>query len=144
MTGAPTIGVTTFNGNIPPSLGREHNKLHNKAIKEPLNSVTGNSFGWCSDFNINFAICGTAKPKNKIGPQKDVVIDVSRPVNISRRVRILVVFTPKLSAYKVPNDNIFNGFIKSKDIKTPNKQSTEKGNNISKETPPKSPNPHII
>lgn len=45
MTGAPTIGVTTFKGNIPPSLGREHSKLHNKAIKEPLNSVTGNSFG---------------------------------------------------------------------------------------------------
>lgn len=44
MTGAPTIGVTTFKGNIPPSLGREHSKLHNKAIKEPLNSVTGNSF----------------------------------------------------------------------------------------------------
>ncbi len=52
-----------------------------------------------SECVIALAICGTANPMKAIGPQNAVVTAVRIPVAISRRLRTLRMFIPRLSAY---------------------------------------------
>ena len=49
ITGAPINGVTAFNGITPVSPGSRQIRLHNKAMPEPINTVTGNNSRWSED-----------------------------------------------------------------------------------------------
>ena len=80
MMGAPMTGVTAFNGMMPFSPGNTQIRLHNKATVLPVRIVIGNRELWFSVPKISHATWGTAKPIKAMGPQKAVVIAVSKPV----------------------------------------------------------------
>ena len=102
MTGAPSMGVTAFNGSILLVPGITISILHNRAIQEPASIVTGTSILWLDEPSISLAICGTASPMKEIGPQKAVVVAVSNPVQnrMAIRVRLILIPTWKMEKYR--------------------------------------------
>lgn len=71
-------------------------------------------------------MCGTAKPRKEIGPQKAVVIAVSNPVVISNMLRVRRMLTPKFSAYLTPNSMALSGLIRSIESSSPANVKSEK------------------
>lgn len=61
-----------------------------------------------------------------MGPQKAVVMAVSRPTTTNSILRIWRVLIPKLSAYCGPKSRMFSGFTNKKDAIIPIKQRIEK------------------
>ena len=112
MTGAPNTGVTAFRGIMPDSPGKMQMRLQSKAMALPANNVTGNKELWLEVPNINLAMCGTANPMNDTGPQKAVVTAVRIPVEMSNKFRVRLMFTPRFSAYRVPNNMALSGLIR--------------------------------
>ena len=87
---------------------------------------------------------GTASPIKATGPQKAVVIAVSRPVTISSQLRTRMMFTPKFSAYLSPSIRAFSGFISSKAPKSPANVTMANTGMLVIDTPPNEPIPHTI
>ena len=112
MTGAPNTGVTALRGMIPDSPGRMQMRLHSRAMALPANKVTGNKELWLDVPSINRAMCGTAKPINDTGPQNAVVTAVRIPVETNNKFLVRLMFTPRFSAYLVPNNMALSGLIK--------------------------------
>ncbi len=51
---------------------------------------------------IRRVMCGTAMPVNAIGPQKDVVSPVNRPVKMNILSRVLFTLMPRVCAFSSP------------------------------------------
>lgn len=81
-----------------PEDGRTDNMLQVAPTKAPIIIVAGRSMRWVSVLIIMRAMCGTASPIKDIGPQKAVAAAVSRPVARSRRLRVRLMFMPRLRA----------------------------------------------
>lgn len=98
MTGAPTRGVITFMGMTLPPAGKVLNKLQSIARQAPISIEPGTRIRCVLIPNTIRVRCGTAKPRNEIGPQKAVVVAVSNPEDRSNPLRLLRTFTPRLAA----------------------------------------------
>ena len=144
MTGAPSTGVTAFSGIMPDSPGRIQMRLQSKATALPVSKVTGRSELWFEVPIMRRAICGTANPINETGPQKAVVTAVRMPVEIRSRFRVLLIFTPKFSAYLLPKRSALSGFIKRIDRMSPAIVKDAKYGICSRDTPLKLPIPQIM
>ena len=123
ITGAPIKGVTALMGMMPLLPGRTLSMLHNNSTIAPQSMVTGSSVLWLLLRNSKRAMCGTDKPINVIGPQKAVVEAVSKPVAKSNRFLVKDIFTPKFSAYLVPNSMALRGLDSRKAIESPHKDA---------------------
>ena len=55
---------------------------------------------------------GTANPMNETGPQKAVVTAVRIPVEMSNKLRVRLMFTPRFSAYLVPRSIALRGLMR--------------------------------
>ena len=128
---------------IPFSPGKMHIIEHNNAIAEPHNAVAGNRILWFDVPRSNLDMCGTASPMNEIGPQNAVVTAVSIPVDRSNMFLVRCMFTPKFSAYLVPNRRAFIGFISMTEIISPINIIMENAGICDSDTPPKLPMPHV-
>ena len=91
-------GVITLTGMMLPLVGMVQSRLHNKVRQAPINIEPGSITLCLLVRNVIREICGTANPKNEIGPQKAVVVAVSRPVQTNRQLRILCTLMPRLVA----------------------------------------------
>ena len=87
---------------------------------------------------------GTANPINATGPQKAVVAAVRIPVARSSRFLVLLIFTPKFSAYLFPNSMALRGLMSKIAMNIPIKIRRENSGSCSIDTPPKFPSPHIV
>ena len=85
-------------GRMPDSPGRMQMRLHSSVVTAPQSSVTGSRVLWFEVPSSRRAMCGTASPMNEMGPQKAVVDAVSSPVTMSSRLRVSLMFTPRLAA----------------------------------------------
>ena len=68
-TGAPISAVTELMGNTPSNPGMRAITLQNSASAAPISSDAGINIRWSEVPKIPRQRCGTASPKNMIGPQ---------------------------------------------------------------------------
>ena len=124
MTGAPINGVTALMGMMPLLPGSVLIILHSSRTIAPHSIVTGSSVLWLLLRSNKRAMCGTDRPINVIGPQNAVVVAVSSPVARSNRFLVNEIFTPRFSAYLVPNSIALSGFDNIKAIIRPHTEAT--------------------
>ena len=67
--GAPINAVTEFTGKAPSNPGNRATRLQNKAKAAPTNTDAGMRMRWSDVWKRYLQRCGTASPKNEIGPQ---------------------------------------------------------------------------
>ena len=91
-------GVITLIGMMLPSRGRVLNRLQANARFAPMSIVAGIRTLWYEVPSARRAKCGTASPMNEMGPQKAVVVAVSKPVTNSSICRTCPIFIPRFSA----------------------------------------------
>ena len=91
-------GVSTLTGMMLPLLGMVQSMLHNRVRQAPISMEPGSITKCLLVRSVIRAICGTASPKKEIGPQKAVVVAVSKPVQSNRQLRVLCTLTPRLVA----------------------------------------------
>ena len=92
--GAPISPVTTLIGKAPSKPGIRAIKLQNKARTEPAKITAGNNTFWLVVRNKPLVRCGTARPKNAIGPQNAVIAAVRIPVHNKMARRVFLMFIP--------------------------------------------------
>ena len=138
------MGVIALSGSTPLCHGIEHTRVHTSAVAEPARRVAGKSVWWFDDFVINLATCGTANPKNDMGPQYEVTIAVSKPVHKSNNTLALFMLTPKFAAYLSPNSNALSGFTSKIERIIPIKDTPTKSGISESDTLEKSPIPQIV
>ena len=143
MIGAPNSGVTAFSGRIVFEPGIIIRILHNSAMIAPAKIVTGSSILWLDVPNISRATCGTASPIKEMGPQKAVVVAVSKPVQKRIQMRVRLIFTPRLAAYNSPRRRAFSGFIINRERSSPMLENMTKYGICPNDTPEKLPSPHM-
>ena len=119
MTGAPRMGVTALRGMMPASPGRMQIRLQSRAMALPVSRVTGISELWLEVPSISRVIWGTASPMKEMGPQKAVVVAVSKPVAMSSRLRMRRILIPRFSAYRVPKSRALRGLISRMAMRSP-------------------------
>lgn len=98
ITGTPKRGVTTLSGMSVPSGGKLHTQLQASPTMPPTTRVSGMTMRWLAVCEIIFAIWGTARPINDIGPQKAVVMAEISPVATSMVLRMRFTLKPRLLA----------------------------------------------
>ena len=81
---------------------------------------------------------------NETGPQKAVVTAVRIPVEIRSRFRVLLMFIPRFSAYRLPKRSALSGFIRRMDRMSPARVKDAKYGICSSDTPLKLPMPQIM
>ena len=109
LTGELLIGVTACSGILLASPGKMQIRLQRRATAPPLRMVTGSSEWWLDVPSSMRATWGTARPMKATGPQKAVVMAVSRPVTTSSQLRTRRMFTPRFSAYLSPSNKALSG-----------------------------------
>ena len=86
--------------------------LHDSAATAPAITVMGISRRKLSVRVTILTMCGTARPRNDIGPQNAVVTAVMMPVVRSSDRLSLLTDMPRLSAYDVPNCMALSGLTR--------------------------------
>ena len=90
------------------------------------------------------ATWGMAKPMNDTGPQKAVVMAVSKPVTMSSQLRTKRMLTPRFWAYWSPSSSAFSGLMSSNEQMRPTKAKPANIGRWCMDTPPNEPMPHTI
>ena len=90
--------VTELMGRLPSKEGRRAMRLQNKAKSMPIKAVAGMSSLWSLLLKRNRAICGTARPKKAMGPQKAVMRAVRKPESKMISMLLRRMLTPRFSA----------------------------------------------
>ena len=90
--------VTELMGRLPSNEGRRAMRLQNKAKSMPRKAVAGMSSLWSLLLKRKRAMCGTAKPKKAMGPQKAVIRAVRKPEARMMSILLRLMFTPRFSA----------------------------------------------
>ena len=96
--GAPTKAVTAFKGNVNVFPGICAIRSKRRARIAPSRVVDGNKILWSDVFKRLLAKCGTATPKNPIGPQKAVIAPANKEVLPIIDMRAMLIFNPILLA----------------------------------------------
>ena len=91
-------GVMTLMGIRLPLGGSVLHRLQSSARQPPVSMVAGISMRWLPVRMTMRAMCGTASPRKEMGPQKAVVVAVSRPVQQSNALRVRRILVPRLAA----------------------------------------------
>lgn len=142
-TGAPMKAVTALIGRLPSKPGTLATKLHNRLTTIPIIITEGSKILWSLVLNMNLVRCGIANPKKAIGPQYAVTIAVKYPEIIIIMKLLLLMLSPKFSAYKSPNKRIFNILGRNRLADSPNIIAVEKNVNLLEPTAENDPIPQI-
>lgn len=105
-------------GMMPQLEGATLSIWHSPPVAAPHRAVAGSSIRWLELRMARRAICGTIRPMNPMGPHHAVTIAVSTPDSSNIPLRHDLMFTPALSAYRVPSSRALSGFIYSMDRNT--------------------------
>lgn len=79
-TGEPTNAVMTLIGNTDWLPGNWAIISHSSISEVPTRQQQGMRIRWSEEWNSDLARCGTAIPIKPIGPQKAVILPVSKQV----------------------------------------------------------------
>lgn len=135
--------VTALIGKLPSKPGTLATKLHNRLTAIPMIITDGTNILWSLLLKMNLARCGIANPKKAIGPQYAVTMAVKYPeIRIIIRL-FLLMFMPKFSAYKSPNNKMFRLLDKNRLANNPNIIAMEKNANLLEPTAENEPIPQI-
>lgn len=142
--GAPIRGVITFMGMMLPFEGVLHIRLQSSVMQAPMSIDPGSRVLCFPVRKTRRPMCGTAKPRNEIGPQKAVVVAVKSPVQISRHFLVSRMFTPRFVAYCSPNSNASSDLVSIMVPHKPNPIRPAKRGKRSSDTLLKLPMPQIM
>ena len=74
-------------------------------VTAPMRIVAGRITVWFEVCMVSRAMCGTTSPINPIGPQYAVIMAVNTLEMKSMPFLVRVMFSPMLSAYRLPRSN---------------------------------------